>query len=248
MTKQDSKQVSENERRRADIGDDIIIANELSLNLPSADGMVNIIKNITFSIPKGKKIAITGPSGSGKTSLLMLLAGLERPSAGTLRVHNTDIHHKDDNALTAFRNTHIGIVFQEFHLMPTMSALENVALPLELRRGETDIYNKAHIMLESVGLKHRLHHYPSQLSGGEQQRTAIARACITAPDIMLADEPTGNLDQSTGQLIINVLFDMQQHHQSTLLLITHDEHLAAQCDIQIHMRDGGIETIKEHRS
>ncbi len=240
--------MSENVERNDGNDDKIIIAEELSLSLPSSDGVVDIIKNITFSVPKGKKIAITGPSGSGKTSLLMLLAGLERPSAGTLRIHDTEIHNKDDNALTAFRNAHIGIVFQEFHLMPTMNALENVALPLELRSNEKDIYSKAEKMLESVGLKHRLHHYPAQLSGGEQQRTAIARACITTPDIMLADEPTGNLDQTTGQLIIDMLFDMQQHNNSTLLLITHDEALAAQCDMQIHMCDGGIETIKEHRS
>jgi putative ABC transport system ATP-binding protein len=228
--------------------DDVIIAEELSLNLPSQDGAVDIIRNITFSIPKGKRIAITGPSGSGKTSLLMLLAGLERPSAGSLVVQNTPIHNKNDDGLTEFRNQHVGIVFQEFHLMPTMTALENVALPLELRGKDSDIYAQATAMLQSVELGHRLHHYPSQLSGGEQQRTAIARACITTPDIMLADEPTGNLDQATGQLIIDVLFAMQQKQASTLLLITHDERLAARCDMQIHMRDGIIERISEPRA
>lgn len=173
----------------------------------------------------------------------MLLAGLERPTDGTLNIHNTDLKTLSDEALTRFRNEHIGIVFQEFHLMPTMSALENVALPLELRSNQSSLLRDAEAMLKAVGLGHRLTHYPSQLSGGEQQRTAIARACVTEPALLLADEPTGNLDQVTGEKIIELLFNIQEQNQSTLLLVTHDQHLAARCDIQIHMTDGEIVDI-----
>ncbi len=177
----------------------------------------------------------------------MLLAGLERPTHGTLSVCGTDIHNLPDEALTKFRNEHIGIVFQEFHLMPTMSALENVALPLELRGEGADLWQKAEEILGHVGLGHRISHYPSQLSGGEQQRTAIARACVTAPSLLLADEPTGNLDQATGEKVIELLFSMQEDRDATLLLITHDEGLAARCDIQIYMLDGDITDIVEHQ-
>lgn len=220
-----------------------IIAKNISLSYPSADGDVHVLKSISFSLPKHKKIAITGPSGSGKTSLLMLLAGLERPTSGSLKVSNTAIERLNDEQLTELRNRHIGIVFQEFHLLPTMTALENVALPLELRGEDKTLWDKSRAMLESVGLKHRLSHYPAQLSGGEQQRTAIARACVTTPDMLLADEPTGNLDQTTGDVVIDMLFDMQRNHQSTLLLITHDRALAARCDMEMRLRDGEIVAI-----
>ena len=229
--------------------DDVaIIANNLSLSLPSAKGDVSILKTISFSVPKHKKIAITGPSGSGKTSLLMLLAGLEKPTNGELSVYGHALHQLSNEQLTEIRNRHIGIVFQEFHLLPTMTALENVALPLELRGDDAFLWDKAKDTLTQVGLEHRLSHYPSQLSGGEQQRTAIARACVGKPDMLLADEPTGNLDQATGEHIISMLFNMQQLYGATLLLITHDPSLAQRCDIEIRMQDGQVIDIIEQSS
>ncbi len=172
----------------------------------------------------------------------MLLAGLEVPDEGSLHINGQAIHTMNEQERTRFRNEHIGIVFQAFHLMPTMTALQNVMLPLELNGAVSlqDARTQATDMLEKVGLSHRLNHMPAQLSGGEQQRVAIARACVGAPDIILADEPTGNLDQGTGEQVIAMLFDLQANHDSTLILITHDEALAARCDIRIQMRDGTI--------
>lgn len=220
----------------------------LCLTLTSAAGPVDILKNINLTLPMGKTVSITGPSGSGKTSLLMLLSGLERPSAGSVVIDGTRIDGMGEDALAAFRRDHIGIVFQNFHLIPTMTALENVAVPLEFA-GAPDAFARARTALETVGLGHRLDHYPGQMSGGEQQRVAVARAFVTRPRIILADEPTGNLDADTGEKIMAALFALTRTQGTTLILVTHDATLAARCDMAIHIRDGHIvddTTIDRH--
>lgn len=211
----------------------------VSLSLPSEAGLVEILKDISFTISKNESLALVGPSGSGKTSLIMLLAGLEKPTAGKITLLGTDITKADEDALAELRRKHIGIVFQSFHLIPTMTALENVALPLEIT-GNADAFAAAKVALESVGLAHRMTHYPSQLSGGEQQRVAIARACIAKPDLLLADEPTGNLDQTNGSQIVELLFNLHKTIGTTLVLITHDMKLAQKCDRSLHMLNGRI--------
>ncbi len=211
----------------------------LSLTLGSDAGTVDILRQITLSLPAGKTVSITGPSGSGKTSLLMLLGGLERPSAGSVAINGARIDDLDEDSLAAFRRDNIGIVFQNFHLIPTMTALENVAVPLEFS-GHADAFARAASALEAVGLAARLDHYPSQLSGGEQQRVAVARAFVTTPRLILADEPTGNLDAETGEKVMEALFNMTRAHQTTLVLVTHDNDLAARCDMAVHIRDGQI--------
>lgn len=211
----------------------------LSLTLASDAGPVAILKDISLHLPAGKTISITGPSGSGKTSLLMLLGGLEKPTAGAVRIGGQAIHTMGEDALAAFRRDNIGIVFQNFHLIPTMSALENVAVPLEFA-GVADAFARAREALAAVGLEHRLSHYPGQLSGGEQQRVAVARAFVTRPRLILADEPTGNLDAETGERVIEALFNLTRQHHTTLLLVTHDAQLAARCDMAVKIRDGQI--------
>ncbi len=220
--------------------DDIVIeANDIHLTLNSAAGSVNILRGIDLSVTAGESVSIVGPSGSGKSSLLAILGGLERPSRGTLRIAGQDLGHMDEDALAAFRRHHVGIVFQSFHLLETMSALENVAVPLELA-GRADALNRAEMLLERVGLAHRRHHYPAQLSGGEQQRVALARAMAPEPAILLADEPTGNLDARTGAQVIELLFDLHRSQGNTLIMVTHDDALARRCGRCLRIRDGRI--------
>jgi len=216
----------------------LVEARNLTLTLPAASGPITILNGIDLSINAGESVAIIGPSGSGKTSLLMVLAGLEQ-AAGALTVAGQRITGLDEDQLARFRRNHVGIVFQSFHLIPTMTALENVALPLELA-GAADAVARARASLLSVGLSHRLAHLPGQLSGGEQQRVALARAFAPAPRLLLADEPTGNLDAATGRTVMDLLFGMQQSQGTTLVLITHDPALAARCGRQIRIADGRI--------
>ena len=212
---------------------------DVTLTLPSRAGNVEILKGVDLSVKSGEAIGIVGPSGSGKTSLLMLIAGLERATSGTLEVAGTSLKNKNEDALAAFRRDTIGIIFQSFHLIPTMTAVENVAVPLEFR-GVANAMGIAEEKLKRVGLGHRLSHYPGQLSGGEQQRVAIARALASGARILLADEPTGNLDQETGEQIIKLLFELRQQEGASLLLITHDRALAKRCDRIAEVRDGKI--------
>ncbi len=218
---------------------DLIDIRGLNLTIQAGTGPLPILRDIHLAIRQGESAAIVGPSGSGKTSLLMLLAGLEQASSGTIDIAGHRITDLDENALAKFRRDHVGIVFQSFHLIPTMTALENVALPLELA-GRRDAMDRARENLTEVGLAHRLTHLPGQLSGGEQQRVALARATAPAPRLLLADEPTGNLDAATGRTVMDLLFGMQRRLGTTLLLITHDPALAARCDRQIRIADGRI--------
>ena len=220
-------------------GRSLITTRNLRLTLPSAAGPVNILRGIDLDIGTGETIGILGPSGSGKTSLLMLLAGLERPTEGQIYVSGHDFTALDEDALARVRRDTIGIVFQSFHLIPTMTAQENVAIPLELA-GATDADARAAETLRAVGLGHRLTHLPGQLSGGEQQRVALARALAPRPKLLLADEPTGNLDQTTGAAVIDLLFGLTAEVGATLLLITHDPVLAARCGREIHLADGRV--------
>ena len=205
----------------------------------TAGGTVNIVKGIDLRVDRGEAIGIVGPSGSGKTSLLMLLAGLERATDGALRLDGRDLSAMDEDALAVLRRERIGIVFQAFHLIPTMTARENVAVPLEFA-GRRDAFARADAALGRVGLSHRLDHYPGQLSGGEQQRVALARAFVAEPALLLADEPTGNLDRQTGETVMDLLFDLRASAGTTLILITHDPALAARCERQIRIEDGHI--------
>lgn len=220
----------------------ILSLQNISLNLTGAMGDVSILRDVSLSLPKGKSVAIVGPSGSGKTSLLMICAGLLKPSAGKVLFRDKDITHYAEDDLSTLRRDNMGIIFQSFHLIPTMTALENVAIPLELA-GVKDAQGRARAALDNVRLSHRLTHYPAQLSGGEQQRVAIARAISVRPGLILADEPTGNLDQETGKAIISYLFDQVKTDGATLALITHDSALAESCDIQIHIQDGKVSPV-----
>ena len=205
----------------------------------AAAGPVNILAGIDLDVAPGEAVAIVGPSGSGKTSLLMVLAGLEQATGGTVHVAGQDLTALSEDALARFRRGTVGIVFQAFHLIPTMTALENVAIPLELA-GMPGAQARAGACLRSVGLGHRLGHLPGQLSGGEQQRVALARAFAPAPRLLLADEPTGNLDAATGRTVMDLLFTLRAEHGTTLLLITHDPALAARCARQVAVADGRI--------
>jgi len=202
-------------------------------------GPFRALFDVTLTVEPGEAVALLGPSGSGKSSLLMVLGGLERPTAGRVLVAGQDLGGLDENALARLRRRHIGIVFQAFHLLPTMTALENAAVPLELA-GRRDTAAAARAALDRVGLAHRTGHYPGQLSGGEQQRVAIARALVADPALLLADEPTGNLDGATGRVVIDCLFEEHARLGSALLLITHDPELAGRCDRQLHLDDGRI--------
>ena len=209
----------------------------LKLELPSLAGRVSILRGIDAEFFQGERVAIVGPSGSGKSSLMMILAGLQSPTEGAVLIGGQDIVGMEEDDLAAFRRDHMGIVFQNFHLIPTMTALENVAIPLELADA-SDAFERASTALEQVGLSHRVDHYPAQLSGGEQQRTALARAIVAKPKLLLADEPTGNLDATTGEQIIALMFALARESGTTLLLITHDPALAQRCDRTLPMKDG----------
>lgn len=217
----------------------IIALEAVELTLPSEAGPVHILRGLDLDIASGETVSVVGPSGSGKSSMMMIMAGLERASQGRVTIGGTDFTNLDEDGLARFRRDAVGIVFQDFHLVPTMTALENVAIPLELA-GRADAFDRAAVCLESVGLGHRLTHYPGQLSGGEQQRTALARAFAPEPDLLLADEPTGNLDGATGEAVIELLFDLQAQHGTTLVLITHDPQLAARCGRTVRLLDGLI--------
>jgi putative ABC transport system ATP-binding protein len=221
------------------MGRPLVRLENLRLTLASAAGPVNVLRGLSLAIDEGATIGLVGPSGSGKSTLMMILGGLERASAGLVEVAGFDLSALDEDALARFRRDNIGIVFQSFHLVPTMTALENVAVPLELA-GRRDAFTAARAGLEAVGLGARVEHYPSQLSGGEQQRVAIARAFATRPKLLLADEPTGNLDGATGKQVIDLLFRLHQEAGTTLLLITHDPELARRCDRIITLVDGEI--------
>ncbi len=212
---------------------------DIQLRLSSDAGEVNILRGINLDISRGETVGLVGPSGSGKTSMMMVVAGLEKPSGGTAQVAGQDITTLNEDQLALFRRNHTGIVFQNFHLVPTMTALENVALPLEFA-GQAKAFEAARAQLEAVGLGHRLEHYPGQLSGGEQQRVALARAFVTEPTILLADEPTGNLDGKTGDTVMELLFDLHHRKGTTLLLITHAPDLARRCERILTMADGSI--------
>jgi len=217
----------------------LIRLDNLRLTLASAAGPVNVLRGISLEIEEGMTVGLVGPSGSGKSTLMMALAGLERASSGTVEVAGCDLNALDEDALARFRRDNIGIVFQSFHLVPTMTALENVALPLELA-GSADAFEIARAGLQAVGLGTRLEHYPAQLSGGEQQRVAIARAFAARPKLLLADEPTGNLDGATGRQVIDLLLHLHGESRTTFLLITHDPELARRCDRIITLVDGMI--------
>ena len=217
----------------------MVRARDLRLTVPSSAGPVNILQGVDLDVAAGEAVGLVGPSGSGKTSLLMVLAGLERASSGEVEVAGTRLTGLGEDALARFRRDTIGIVFQAFHLIPAMTALENVSVPLELA-GIRDARVQAEAALEAVGLGHRLTHLPGQLSGGEQQRVALARAFAPRPRLILADEPTGNLDAATGAHVMNLLFGLQRGRGTTLLLITHDAALARRCGRQVHMADGRI--------
>ncbi|WP_425407425.1 ABC transporter ATP-binding protein [Hwanghaeella sp.] len=220
--------------------DTIIALKDLRLTLGSEAGEVNILRGIDLTVGSGETVSIVGPSGSGKTSMLMVIAGLERASGGQVTIGEKDFTRLSEDQLALFRRDNLGIVFQSFHLVPTMSALENVAIPLELA-GRRDAFDRSRALLERVGLGHRLTHYPGQLSGGEQQRVALARAFVAEPKLILADEPTGNLDAGTGQQVIDLMFEMSDHQDTTLMLITHDPALAKRCRRVVRMGDGVIE-------
>jgi putative ABC transport system ATP-binding protein len=215
----------------------------VTLSLGRGAARVHILKDIGLDIGTGEAVGLVGPSGSGKSTLLMVAAGLERPDTGTVQVAGQNLNVLDEDALARFRGKNVGIVFQSFHLIPTMTALENVAVPLELV-GAADAFERAAQELAAVGLRERLDHYPAELSGGEQQRVALARALGTHPAILVADEPTGNLDEATGREIIELLFAGHIQRGTTLVLVTHDAALARRCDRVVRLRSGRIETAE----
>jgi putative ABC transport system ATP-binding protein len=220
-------------------GDALVRIHGLTLTVRATAGPVNILRGIDLDIARGEAVGMVGPSGSGKTSLLMVLAGLERATSGSILLDGQEITRLDEDALSRLRRRSVGIVFQAFHLIPAMTALENVAVPLELA-GAADAMARAADSLRAVGLGHRLAHLPGQLSGGEQQRVALARALAPRPKLLLADEPTGNLDRATGEAVMDLLFALREQAGATLLLITHDPALAARCSRIVRMADGRI--------
>jgi len=218
----------------------MVMLEDVHLTLESPAGPVNILKGISLEVDRGEAVGVVGPSGSGKSTLLAVIAGLERASRGRMTVAGQDLSQLNEDGLALFRRDNVGIVFQSFHLIPTLNALENVAMPLELA-GRRDAEERAMAEMDAVGLHDRISHYPAQLSGGEQQRVALARALVVAPKIMLADEPTGNLDGETGRSIVDLVFAQHAERDTTLLLITHDPALADRCDRIITIADGRIE-------
>ncbi len=219
--------------------DPILRLDDARLSLTGNAGRVDILRGISLEVAAGQTVGLVGPSGSGKSSLLMLMGGLERATGGRVEVLGRDLTPMGEDALARFRREHMGVVFQSFHLIPTMTALENVATPLELA-GVPDAFDRAAAELEAVGLGHRTGHYPAQMSGGEQQRTALARAAAPRPAILLADEPTGNLDGPTGEAIMDLLFGLNERHGATLILVTHAPELAARCQRTIRLEDGRL--------
>ena len=217
----------------------MIQLDNIHLQLGGPAGEVNILRGINLSVAEGDTVSIVGPSGSGKTTMLMVIAGLEKATSGNVWVNNIDLNSLDEDGLAVFRRETMGIVFQNFHLVPTMSALENVAIPIEFA-GFDDAFEQAREGLEAVGLGHRIEHYPGQLSGGEQQRVALARAFVTNPRILLADEPTGNLDKDTSASVIDLLFSLTKKFKTTLVLITHDLAIGTRCQREVHIADGQI--------
>jgi putative ABC transport system ATP-binding protein len=211
----------------------------LEKTYPSGESELTVLQGVEFTLEVGKSLAIVGPSGSGKTTLLGLCAGLDIPTAGSVQLLGIRLEELDEDGRAAFRGEHVGFVFQDFQLIPTLTAVENVAVPLELR-GVADSEARARALLDKVGLTERVDHYPIQLSGGEQQRVAMARAFINEPAILFADEPTGNLDGSNGSHVIDLLFDLNSQQQTTLVLVTHDLGLAARCDQQLSLKNGRI--------
>lgn len=219
--------------------DPILALKDTQLVLDGNAGPVDILRGITLEVAAGESLGLIGPSGSGKSSLLMLMGGLERATGGAVMAMGQDLSTMNEDQLAVFRRDHMGVVFQSFHLIPTMTALENVATPLELA-GKRDAFDRAAAELESVGLGHRLDHYPAQMSGGEQQRVALARAAAPRPAILLADEPTGNLDGANGAAIMDMLFGLRDRHGATLILVTHAPELAARCSRVVQLRDGRV--------
>lgn len=220
--------------------DTVLSLTDARLSLAGNAGRVDILRGISLNVSRGETLGLIGPSGSGKSSLLMLMGGLERATGGSVMALGHDLTAMGEDALARFRRDHMGVVFQSFHLIPTMTALENVATPLELA-GADDAFDRAAEELKQVGLGSRLDHYPSQMSGGEQQRVALARAAAPRPDILLADEPTGNLDGTTGQAIMDLLFGLRDRHGATLVLVTHAPELADRCDRIVRLRDGVLD-------
>ena len=218
----------------------MVLLQDVHLTLESRAGAVNILRGISLTIATGESIGIVGPSGSGKSTILAVTAGLERVSSGRIAVAGTDFKGLSEDELALFRRDHIGIVFQAFHLITSMTALENIAIPLELS-GSHDAFQKARDKLALVGLENRADHYPAQLSGGEQQRVAIARAFATEPALIMADEPTGNLDTAMSSKVIDLIFEIRARNDTTLLLITHDPSIADRCDRVVHVNDGIIQ-------
>lgn len=220
--------------------DQAILLEDVHLTLGQGASRVHVLKGMDLSVDQGESLGIVGPSGSGKSTLLMVLGGLEQADSGTVQVAGEDLKGKSEDTLASFRGRNIGIVFQSFHLIPNMTALENVAVPLELA-GIDDAFEKAAAELTSVGLEDRLNHYPGQMSGGEQQRVAIARALAPNPKLLVADEPTGNLDGATGDQVADLLFAKQKERGMTLVLVTHDVDLAKRCGRSVHVSSGRIE-------
>jgi putative ABC transport system ATP-binding protein len=218
----------------------VLSLTDVTLRLRGNAGMLEILHGIDLEVQKGETLGLIGPSGSGKSSLLMVMGGLERASGGQVLALGQDLTAMNEDALARFRRDHMGVVFQSFHLIPTMTALENVATPLELA-GKRDAFDRARAMLDGVGLAARADHYPSQMSGGEQQRVALARALAPEPDILLADEPTGNLDGANGAAIMDLIMGLSERHGATLVLVTHAPELAERCDRVVRLRDGSIE-------
>jgi putative ABC transport system ATP-binding protein len=227
--------------------DPALSLSDARLTLRGNAGPVEILRGITLSIPQGEAVGLVGPSGSGKSSLLMLMGGLEQATGGEVRALGQDLGRMDEDALARFRRLNMGVVFQSFHLIPTMTALENVATPLELA-GQKDAFPRAKAQLEAVGLGPRADHYPAQMSGGEQQRVALARALAPQPRLLLADEPTGNLDEANGRAIVDLLFGLGRRTGATLVLVTHDERLASRCDRVIRLRDGRVDETQAMRA
>lgn len=221
------------------MADPILALKDARLTLAGNAGPVEILRGITLTVDRGETLGLVGPSGSGKSSLLMLMAGLERATGGEVRALGQDLTAMDEDDLARFRRGRMGVVFQSFHLIPTMTALENVAVPLELA-GAADAFDRAGAELAAVGLAARMDHYPSQMSGGEQQRVALARAAAPRPAILLADEPTGNLDGVNGAAIMDLLFGLRDRHGATLVLVTHAPELARRCDRVVRLADGRI--------